>query len=103
MHAEACLFEGPPQTVVPAMTLTDREGDVVNLVARAARSADSPPPPASEASGSGEIRGGTGRFAGATGRFNLNATSHGALLPGTGVATLRDIDLCGYILLPSAR
>jgi hypothetical protein len=34
--------------------------------------------------------------------FNLNAKSHGDLLPGTNVATVRDIDLCGYVFLVKA-
>jgi hypothetical protein len=101
MHAEACLFR-PPPTVVPAMALTDQNGDTLNLVARAPRAADSPPPPASEASGRGEVTGGTGRYAGASGMFSLNAKSHGDLLPGTNVATHRDLDLCGYVFLRSA-
>lgn len=45
--------------------------------------------------------GGTGRFEGASGEFNLSAKSHGTLLPGTNVASQRDIDLNGYIDLPA--
>lgn len=98
MHAEACLF-GPPPTVVPAMTITTSGGDMLMLVAHATRATDSPPPPDNEAAGSGTVTGGSGRFAGASGEFNLNAKSHGATQPGSNVATLRDIDLCGYIFL----
>jgi hypothetical protein len=63
MHAEACLFR-PPPTVVPAMALTDQNGDILNLVTVAPPTADSPGPPASESSGRGEVTGGTGRYAG---------------------------------------
>jgi hypothetical protein len=101
MHAEACLF-GPPPTVVPAMALTDQNGDTLNLVARAPRAANSPPSPANESSGRGEVTGGTGKYAGASGMLNLNAKSHGDLLLGTNVATVRDIDLCGYVFLVKA-
>jgi hypothetical protein len=97
MHAEACIF-GPPPALVAALTITTREGDL-RLSIRVSRTADSPPPPDSEAEGSGSVLGGTGRFAGASGEFNLRAKSHGSLLPGTNVATHRDIDINGYIYL----
>jgi hypothetical protein len=96
-HADACIF-GPPPTLVAALTITTREG-ALHLSIRVSRTADSPPPPDSEAEGSGSVLGGTGRSAGASGEFNLRAKSHGALLPGTNVATHRDVDINGYIML----
>jgi hypothetical protein len=105
MHAEACLFAPPPTassatpTVVPAMVFTTSDGDTLRVVARGTRKTDSPPPPGSEDSGTAVITGGTGRFSGASGALNLSAKSHGELLPGTNVATKRDIDLCGYVNL----
>jgi hypothetical protein len=109
MHAEACTFAPPPTaglatpTVVPAMVFTTSEGDTLRIVARGTRKADSPPPPGSEAAGPAIITGGTGRFAGASGELNLSAKSHGELLPGTNVATKRDIYLCGYVNLPNGN
>ena len=99
MHAEACLFGGPPPTVVASLAITASDGDVLYLTIRASRTPESPPPPDSEDKGGGTITGGTGRFAGASGDFNLSAKSHGDLLPGTNVATERDIDINGYINL----
>ena len=99
MHAQACLF-GPPPTVVAKLTIVASDGDSLYLKIRATRTPDSPDPPDSEARGTGTVVGGTGRFAGATGEYNLNAKSHGDLLPGTNVATQRDIDINGYIVLP---
>jgi hypothetical protein len=106
MHAEACTFAPPTAgsvtpTVIPAMVFTTSDGDTLHVVARGTRKADSPPPPKSEASGPAIITGGTGRFAGASGELNLSARSHGELLPGTNVASKRDIDLCGYVNLPN--
>ena len=98
MHAEACTF-GPPPTIVALLTITGSDGDVLNLAIRATRTPDSPPPPHSEARGGGTVVGGTGRFAGASGQFNLTAKSHGELLPGSNVATQRDLDINGYIYL----
>ncbi len=99
MYAEACTFGGPPPTLVASLAITASDGDVLYLSIRASRTLESPPPPDSEAKGGGSITGGTGRFAGASGEFNLSAKSHGDLLPGTNVATQRDIDINGYINL----
>jgi hypothetical protein len=82
------------------MVFTTSDGDTLHVVARGTRKADSPPPPGSEDSGTAIITGGTGMFAGASGQLNLSAKSHGELLPGTNVASKRDIDLCGYVSIP---
>lgn len=99
---EACIFASPP-TIVALLTVTVADGDVLSLGIRAAQDADGPPPPDSEATGSGTVTGGTGRFAGASGQFNLTVKSHGSVLPGTNVSTQRDIDINGYIEFPAAN
>jgi hypothetical protein len=103
MHAEACIFAGPPPMLVASLTITASDGDVLYLNIRVSRTPDSPPPPDSEGRGMGTVIGGTGRFAGASGAFNLSAKSHGELLPGSNVATQRDIDINGYIHLPAGN